>query len=234
MQTKLCLILIMMFCCTCPDFALSKGEMKNSPLFKASLKSSIAKLEGYIAVQSCSSNSSDAAATSSAKCVQPQALHTQISTCEPSYCGSSETCLLTACYGSTCYSTCESTCNSQQSTCASTCASTCSGTTCGTASYCVACNAPYVEGTVYHANQGETAWSSDWNSSTSYRYVDDWQGHQTNFGITGYYFMQCGTAALNLHAFGDCYGLNYLGVAAKPHQGNIIIKVDIRCLKETT
>lgn len=101
--------------------AYTGGEMKSSPLFKASLEQSIAKLEGKVEVQTANVNGVGDMATK-AGCVTPNVPLTQQPTCQPSYCGGGETCEST-CYGNTCQTTC-------YNTCASTCANTCSQNTC--------------------------------------------------------------------------------------------------------
>jgi hypothetical protein len=170
MKSETSLIIALLIGLTSSIFASSKGEVKNSPLFKASLKSSIAKLEGEINIQTLNTTRPGEISTSKPGCVTPNARETQLSTCEPSYCGSSETCMLTSCYGSTCYSTCNSTCGSQ-STCQSTCQNTCTNTC-----QWVACPYHYIwRGTNYWNYNGLR--SSEWSALNYHSY-------RFNYGAT--------------------------------------------------
>ncbi|MHB8338664.1 MAG: hypothetical protein ACYDEE_14715 [Ignavibacteriaceae bacterium] len=103
---------------TCKVSAKLNSDVKSSPLFKASLQQSIARLEGKAEVQPPNTNAAGVLATSSG-CVKPNLPWTMAETCSPTVCG-----------GSTCYSTCSASCygTCNQSTCQSTCASTCQGT----------------------------------------------------------------------------------------------------------
>lgn len=143
-------------------FANSGGEMKNSPLFKASLEQSIAKLEGKV-------KTTEETPTSKGSCPTPNAPPTQISTCYPSWCG-----------GETCFNTCDvscfGTCGSQ-TTCGSTCSETCVGSG-STYENGACCNARFY-GTVSYKNTwygwpSGTAWAAYLSGYTDLLDYDMW------------------------------------------------------------
>ena len=129
--------------------------VKSSPLFKASLQESIAKMENKAAVQSnyADANGNMLATSAGAGCVSPNLPATEISTCQPSVCG-----------GATCYSTCsgQNTCyNTCGNTCASTCQNTCSQNTCSNT--CAGGNCPYD-----YRFQGYSYWNYNGNRESNW------------------------------------------------------------------
>ena len=234
MKTLKCLIIVLVLAVisSATVSANPNGEMKASPLYKASLENSIAKLEGKAETQPLYTDANGNVLATSSGCVVPDARETQISTCSPSYCGSSQTCEGTCnqstCGGSTCASTCASTCVSTcastcVSTCASTCVSTCASTCASTCqiSYCT-CSDPYVQGTV-------RKWpSGNWDGTTQ-RTVLEYPDalNYTTFSWNGYYYMKCSSARRNLLAVGQYPTGTYAGSAVKPSQGNYLITVNI-------
>jgi hypothetical protein len=123
------LMLAIVFIFTTVAFAEPPGVVKNSPLFKASLKKTVEKMEGKITEDDHGSFPT----IKGQVCIMMP--WTQSSTCSPSVCSGGETCQGTCqntCDGSgTCWSTCYNTCTTcygttcYGTTCVGTCISTC-------------------------------------------------------------------------------------------------------------
>ena len=163
MKTLKCLIIVLVLAVisSATVSANPNGEMKASPLYKASLENSIAKLEGKAETQPLYTDANGNVLATSSGCVVPDARETQISTCSPSYCGSSQTCVWT-CYDNTC-----------QSTCANTCVSTCSNTCVGNPG---ACKTYPIAGYAYWRDYWDGQYSSNWNILINYTEYALYQG----------------------------------------------------------
>jgi hypothetical protein len=123
MRTIGCCIIVLVLVLMCVGIASANpgGGVKSSPLFKASLTQSIAKLDGKVVRVARAGSEDEDMPTGGRIC--PNLPLTQQTTCEPSWCGGS-TCEGATCTG-TCSETCWSTCSG--STCQGTCVSTCQG-----------------------------------------------------------------------------------------------------------
>jgi hypothetical protein len=155
MKTKiLFLMLAIVFIFTTVAYADPPGTVKNSPLFKASLKKSIEKIEGKI-------TEDDHGTFPTVKgqvCVNtlPQPPTEGTGTCVESTCQT----------GCTIVETAQWTCN--QSTCASTCSATCASTcsggqpTCSNTCLHGVCENYIFRGSVWHNGQGPGQWKTDW------------------------------------------------------------------------
>lgn len=199
-----------------------RSEMKSSPLFKASLEMSIAKLEGTALPEAATPANNVELVTQKPGCIGPMAPLTAqpINTCVP-YCPETTDPQAT-CY-CTCYSTCNSTCStcSGQSTCDNTCASTCAST-CSTPSACVGCANPRLYGYVY-----KNGYDNNWYGGTDREvFESNSPGYVGGpFNDSGYYSFYCSSAARSLYAKGTLSGL-WTGGEFKP-SSNVDQKVDI-------
>ena len=225
MKTKiLFLMLAIVFIFTTVAFAGPPGAVKNSPLFKASLKQIIEKMEGKITEDDHGSFPT----IKGQMCIMMP--WTQSSTCIPSACQEGETCGGYTCSGPTCsWASCSGTCTSTcQVTCESTCASTCAST-CGNQSTCLAsvciCDGPYVEG--YAKREGG---STNWSDATN-RLVMQLPDWGMEFGENGYYFHSSayGTREMKATALRDKW---YEGYKLKPYQGDYLVRVDIQTYRQ--
>ena len=122
------------------------GAMKSSPLYKASLEQSIARIEGKAQKSAVADPNGD---RSTGKQICPNEPLTWQSTCVPSACEGEtcstscggtcsdscmNTCAQTVCTPPTCYQSCNGTCSGE--TCLGTCTGSCS-TTCSKDTSCV-------------------------------------------------------------------------------------------------
>jgi len=150
MRTISCCILALAILFTAVASANPNGDMKSSPLFKASLGNSIARLEGKATPARTSNGGIE---TEKPGCIRPDVPETQ---------GGTETCLPfceeTTAPQATCSASCFGTCE-QQSTCSSTCYSTCAST-CANTCLGGACYNFY--GTIVWYNNSGGGTGSDW------------------------------------------------------------------------
>lgn len=212
------LVLALVLVLTSTSYANPSGDMKPSPLFKASLEKSIAKLEGRVAMEDLWPENAAEPATQRPGCVQPNLQPTVYGdeTCEPNCVPG----------GPTLHVTC-STCQGWP-TCDNTCAATCGNQpTCSTPSSCIGCSNPTVSGTVYKMPW----WSSYWPGSWGRRVYEVQTGLGSSFGENGYYWFYCSIAARTLRADAHDASGRWEGYAFKP-SSNLNQRVDIQAYRQ--